>query len=53
MKDTEKTNTLTLFILEGAEAYHRWIFEKISPYLGEDILEVGCGIGNLTALLLS
>src|SRR4030042_1956758 len=53
MKDTEKTNTLTLFILEGAEAYHRWIFEKIKPYVGGDILEVGCGIGNLTGLLLS
>lgn len=52
MINTEKNNTLTLFILEGAEAYHRWIFEKISPYLGVNILEVGCGIGNLTGLLL-
>jgi 2-polyprenyl-3-methyl-5-hydroxy-6-metoxy-1,4-benzoquinol methylase len=51
--DTEKTNTLTLFLLEGADAYHRWIFEKIKPYLGKDILEVGCGIGNLTELLLA
>jgi 2-polyprenyl-3-methyl-5-hydroxy-6-metoxy-1,4-benzoquinol methylase len=53
MKDTEKTNTLTLFILEGANAYHQWIFNKIRPFLGKDILEVGCGIGNLTELLLS
>jgi SAM-dependent methyltransferase len=53
MKNTEKTNTLTLFILEGADAYHQWIFEKIRPFLGKDILEVGCGIGNLTELLLS
>jgi SAM-dependent methyltransferase len=52
MKDTEKTNTLTLFILEGADAYNRWIFQKISPYLGKGVLEVGCGIGNLTGLLL-
>jgi len=51
--DTEKTNTLTLFILEGANAYHRWIFQKLRPYLGEGILEVGCGIGNLTGLLLN
>jgi len=51
--DTQKTNTLTLFLLEGADAYHQWIFEKIRPYLGKDILEVGCGIGNLTELLLS
>jgi SAM-dependent methyltransferase len=53
MKDTTRTNTLTLLILEGADAYHRWIFEKIRSYLVGDVLEVGCGIGNLTGLLLS
>jgi len=52
MKDTEETNTLTLSILEGADAYNRWIFEKIESFLGKDIFEVGCGIGNLTGLLL-
>jgi 2-polyprenyl-3-methyl-5-hydroxy-6-metoxy-1,4-benzoquinol methylase len=51
--DTENTNTLTLFILEEADAYHRWIFKKIRPFLGKDILEVGCGIGSLTELLLT
>ena len=49
----EETNTLTLSILEEAVAYHQWIFEKIKPYLGGDILEVGCGIGSLTGLLLT
>jgi len=53
MIDTERTNTLTLSLLGEAMAYHRWIFEKIKPYLGGDILEVGCGIGNLTGLLMS
>jgi SAM-dependent methyltransferase len=51
--DTDRTNTLTLHILEEAIAYHRWIFEKIRPWLGKSILEAGCGIGNLTDLLLS
>jgi len=51
-KDTENTNTLTLYLLEEAAAYNRWIFDKISPWLGKRILEVGCGIGNLTGLLL-
>jgi SAM-dependent methyltransferase len=53
MLDTEKANTLTLTLLEKAPAYHQWIFEKIRPWLGKNILEVGCGIGNLTGLLLS
>ena len=51
--DIEKTNTLTLSLLEEAPAYNEWIFRKIKPFLGKDILEVGCGIGNLTGLLLS
>jgi len=52
MSNTEKTNTLTLAIMEGAHAYQQWIFEKIRPFLGEEILEVGCGIGNLTGWLI-
>lgn len=51
--DLEMTITSTLSILEEAPAYNRWIFEKIRPWLGQSILEVGCGTGNLTGLLLS
>src|SRR4030042_777870 len=50
--DVEKANTLTLSILEEDSAYNQWIFDKVRPWLGKSILEVGCGIGNLTALLL-
>jgi len=50
--DVEEVNTLTLSILEEASAYNQWIFDKVKPWLGKGILEVGCGIGNLTGLLL-
>jgi len=28
--------------------YNQWIFNKLKPFIGKIILEVGCGIGNLT-----
>jgi 2-polyprenyl-3-methyl-5-hydroxy-6-metoxy-1,4-benzoquinol methylase len=34
--------------LAGAERYNQWIYEQIGPYLGQRILDVGCGIGNIT-----
>lgn len=37
--------------LKGADAYTQWVFGELAPYLGSSILEVGCGIGNFTALL--
>ncbi|OGP76542.1 MAG: hypothetical protein A2V86_05085 [Deltaproteobacteria bacterium RBG_16_49_23] len=50
--ETERTNTLTLLLLEEAASYHQWIFEQMKPFLRGNILEVGCGIGNLTEWLL-
>lgn len=49
---TVRTNTLTLLLLEQAEAYHAWVFDQIRSFIQGEILEVGCGIGNLTQFLL-
>src|SRR5580704_5506996 len=37
--------------LAGAGAFTRWVLDEISPWLGQRILEVGCGIGTYTAEL--
>jgi 2-polyprenyl-3-methyl-5-hydroxy-6-metoxy-1,4-benzoquinol methylase len=50
--NVERTNTLTLLLLEKATAYNRWVFEEIQPFLKGNLLEVGCGTGNLTGWLL-
>ncbi|MBU2614562.1 MAG: class I SAM-dependent methyltransferase [Elusimicrobia bacterium] len=31
--------------------YNSWIISMLKPYLGKNILEIGCGIGNLTFYL--
>jgi 2-polyprenyl-3-methyl-5-hydroxy-6-metoxy-1,4-benzoquinol methylase len=35
--------------LSQADAVTRWVLSEISPWLGQRVLEVGCGIGTYTA----
>ncbi len=32
---------------------NRWLFNQIKPYIGDRVLEIGSGIGNISALLSS
>jgi SAM-dependent methyltransferase len=38
----------TLLRMADVEAYNDWVYRQIRPYMGERVLEVGCGIGNMT-----
>ena len=42
-----------LEIMADANNYSGWIYRRISPFIGQRILEVGAGIGNFTRLLLN
>jgi len=42
----------TLDRLSEAPRYNRWMFERLRPWLGRRVLEIGSGIGNLSAFLL-
>lgn len=43
---------LPLELMSETNLYNQWIFENIKPYLGENNLEIGCGIGNISQYLL-
>lgn len=42
----------TLRRMASVDRYNRWIYDAIGPYAGQRMLEVGCGIGNMTAYFL-
>jgi SAM-dependent methyltransferase len=46
----EKQDALThsLRALAGLDNYNGWIYGNISPFLGNNLLEIGCGTGNIT-----
>lgn len=39
--------------LGEAGRFNRWVFDRIAPYLSGHILEVGCGTGTFTGLMLA
>jgi glycosyltransferase involved in cell wall biosynthesis/ubiquinone/menaquinone biosynthesis C-methylase UbiE len=39
--------------LSRAKHFNRWMADTVSPYLGNEVLELGAGMGNLTRLLAS
>src|SRR5207249_9928290 len=41
-----------LHALSKAPRFNRWMGETIRPYVGERVLEIGPGIGNLTRVLV-
>ncbi len=42
----------TLLRLSRAERYNRWMFQQLTPWLGQRVLEIGSGIGSLTRHLM-
>lgn len=48
----ERLQPRVLETLEGADRYNRWLAELTFPYLGDDPLEAGSGIGTNAALWL-
>jgi glycosyltransferase involved in cell wall biosynthesis len=39
--------------LTGTPQYLTWLARKVRPYVGDEVLEIGAGIGNLTGRLMA
>jgi len=48
----DQVGATTLERMAAAPRYNRWMFERLSPWVGHRVLEVGAGIGNMSALFL-
>jgi SAM-dependent methyltransferase len=42
----------TLERISAAPAFNRWMFDRLRPWLGRRVLEIGAGIGNMSAFLI-
>ena len=42
-----------LYNLTGTPAYISWVAQVLRPYLGDSVLELGAGLGNLTGRLMA
>jgi glycosyltransferase involved in cell wall biosynthesis/phospholipid N-methyltransferase len=49
----KETGPEILEAFSGAERFNRWMADTIRPYVGESVLEIGAGIGNLTRQLVA
>jgi SAM-dependent methyltransferase len=43
----------TLDRMASVDRYNAWMYRRIEPFLGSQVVEVGCGLGNMTSFLLS
>ncbi len=49
--DSEAGGYVTLERMGRLSQYNGWIWDSIEPYVGDRVLEVGAGIGNMTRVL--
>ncbi len=49
--DSEPSGYVTLDRIGSLSRYNRWIWDAIAPAIGQRVLEVGAGTGNMTRLL--
>jgi SAM-dependent methyltransferase len=48
----DQVGAATLERLAAAPNFNRWMFDRLRPWIGQRVLEVGSGIGNMSAFLV-
>lgn len=46
--NADPVGAATLERMAAAQAFNRWMFDRIGPWIGRRILEVGSGVGNMS-----
>ena len=49
--ESEPQNYRTLRRLDSLRRYNRWIWERLQPFIGQRVLEIGSGSGTMTRFL--
>lgn len=52
MHDGDPVGAATLERLALAPRYNTWMFDRLMPWVGDAVIEIGAGIGNLSAFLM-
>jgi len=50
--ENDKVMIADLETMIHAKNYRNWMYDRLEPFIGQRVLEVGAGIGNFTELLL-
>ncbi len=48
----DEVGAATLERMAAAPRYNRWMFDRLRPWVGRRVLEIGAGIGTMSAFLL-
>ena len=51
-KEIDLEGLETLNVIEKANKFNKWMYETIKPYSNGRILEIGCGIGNISEFFI-
>lgn len=51
VESSDPVGAVTLERLSSAVRYNAWMFDRLRPWIGRRVVEIGAGIGNLSAFL--